>query len=126
MPSAFITDFKYGMDRTRKRIAGIPGSLWVGKNVVISRGGDIERAKSFVQTYNLPAGTKGLAALRGQLFVFGDGAAPFGMPTGVQYQQLSSFDGTALTEILDVKSAGGALYVIARFASGYIAHYYNG
>jgi hypothetical protein len=126
MPSVFLTDFKFGMDRTRKRIAGVPGTLWIGKNIVISRGGDIERARRFVPTYTLPAGTFGLGAVRGQLWVFGSGAAPGGLPTGIQYQQLVSPDASAMTGVLDVKTVSGKLYVIARYASGHTYHFYNG
>lgn len=43
-----ISDFKFGMDRRRKRISGVPGTLWTLKNAHISRGGDIERAKKQV------------------------------------------------------------------------------
>jgi hypothetical protein len=52
---AIVTDFKFGIDRRRERVAGIPGTLWLGKNVLISRGGDVQRAKKMVSTYTLPA-----------------------------------------------------------------------
>lgn len=126
MTSVFLTDFKFGMDRRRKRIAGVPGTLWLGKNVVISRGGDIERARRFVPTYTLPTGTFGLASTRGQLYTFGSGNTPVGLPTGVQYQRLQSPDAAAMTQILDVKTVGGKFYAIARFASGHTYHFYDG
>ena len=52
-------------------MAGVPGTLWLGRNVVISRGGDIERMKKFVPKYELPAGTFGMTEILGQLYVFG-------------------------------------------------------
>ena len=58
MGDIFLSDFKYGMDRRRTRVAGTPGTLWNAQNVVITRGGDIERAKRFVPTYTLPAGRR--------------------------------------------------------------------
>ena len=123
-----IVDFKYGMDRRRKRVAGVPGTLWLGKNVQISRGGDIERAKKFVSTYALPAGqTFGLGGTRGQLYTFGSlASASVTMPNGVQYQQLAAPSGAAMTQVLDVKAVAGNLYVIARYADGNIFHFYNG
>lgn len=127
MGTIFIQNFKFGMDRRRKRMAGVPGTLWVGKNVVISRGGDIERAKKFDRTHTLPtSSTFGLSAVRGQLYTFGSGATPADMPADVQYQRLQSPDATAMTELLDVKTFDGKFYAIARYASGHIYHFYDG
>jgi hypothetical protein len=124
--SIFLTDFKYGLDRRRERVAGLPGTLWVARNVQITRGGDIERPKRFVPTYTLPAGqTFGMGSVGGQLYVFGSVSNP-GVPTGVQYQQLSAPSGAAMTQVLDVRAAGGKLYVIARYADGNLFHFYDG
>ena len=126
MANFTITDFKWGMDRRRERTAGIPGTLWVGKNVHISRGGDVQRAKKFVPTYALPADTFGLGQLRGQLFVFGSAVAPT-LPVGLQYQRLQAADTTSsMVELLDVDTFDGAFYVIARFNNGNIHHFYDG
>lgn len=126
MGSVFLQDFKFGMDRRRARVASTPGTLWTAENVVITRGGDIERAKKFVSTYTLPAGqTFGLAELRGQLWTFGTATAPV-VPVGVNYQQLVSPSGAAITAILDARASGGKLYVIVQFADGNIFHYYDG
>lgn len=126
MGSIFISNFKFGMDRRRERVAGVPGTLWIGKNVVVNRGGDIERAKRFLPTYTLPAGkTFGLGAVHGQIYTFGSVPNP-GVPLGVQYQQLAAPSGAAMTQVLDVRTAGGSLYVIARYADGNIFHFYNG
>lgn len=119
------TDFKYGLDRRRQRVAGIPGTLWTIENAHISRGGDIERAKKFVSKYTLPSGTFGLAQNQGQLFVFGSAAAPT-MPLGVQYQQLAAPSTPTMTEVLDARSFDGKLYVIARYDDGNVYHFYNG
>lgn len=121
-----IQDFKFGQDRRRERVAGIPGTLWLGKNVHISRGGDVQRAKKFVGIYTLPANTFGLGQLRGQLYVFGSAASPT-MPTGLQYQRLQAADASAaMVEVLDVDTYDGKFYVIARFANGDIHHFYDG
>jgi hypothetical protein len=71
------------MDRRRQRVAGTAGTLWSLQNGVISRGGDIERAKKFVSTYTLPAGTFGMAKVRQQLYVFGSADLVASMPRGV-------------------------------------------
>lgn len=127
MPAIYITDFKYGIDRRRQRVAGVPGTLWTGQNVQISRGGDIERCKRFTPTYTLPAAqTFGLGAVGGQIYVFGSVATPASMPNGVQYQRLQAPSGAAMTQVLDVEAANGQLYVIAAYADGNIYHFYNG
>lgn len=126
MGSIFLENFKFGMDQRRQRVAGTNGTLWNAKNVVISRGGDIERAKAFVPTYNLPAGqTFGLGTVRGQLYTFGSVPNP-GVPLSIQYQQLVAPSGAAMVQVLDVRAADAALYVIARYADGNIYHFYNG
>lgn len=121
-----ISDFKYGMDRRRPQTSGVPGTLWILKNAVITRGGDIERAKKFAQVYSLPAGTVGLYPIKRQLFVFGSAATPGGMPTGVQYQQLAAPSTPTLNRIYDAKGFNGQIYAIAGYDDGNIYHFYNG
>jgi len=121
-----IADFKYGMDRRRPQTSGVPGTLWILKNAVITRGGDIERAKKFVPVDVLPAGTFGLYSIRGQRYVFGSGTTPVGMPTGVRYVQLAAPSAPAMTRIFDVRGFDGKLYVVAGYADGNIYHFYNG
>lgn len=127
MPYQVIEDFRLGMDRRKSRVAGVPGSLWLLKNAVIGRGGEIERAKKFVSTYTLPvAETFGLALVGDDVYVFGSLAAP-AVPAGVTYQQLAHPDGTtAMTKVLSRDISQGKLYVIAEFADGSIHHYYDG
>lgn len=126
MGAITLKDFKYGMDRRRKRVASLPGTLWVGKNVQISRGGDIERPRRLTPTYSLPFGsTFGLAAVQGQLYVFGS-ASMVAVPNGVLYQQLVSATGSNMVAVLDVKAFSGNLYVIARYDDGNVYHFYNG
>lgn len=126
MAYVLIEDFKYGMDRRRPRFAGLPGTLWLGENVHLSRGGDIERAKKFVPVHNLPAGTFGLSQVNGRLYVFGSGDLAATMPAGVQYQRLQSPSAAAMSRILDVKKFDNAIYAIAEYADGGRYHFYNG
>jgi len=126
MAQVEIKDFKYGLNRRRPRIAGVPGNLWNLINGHISRGGDIESAKKFVSTYTLPASTFGLGQINGQLFVFGSADLAASMPVGVQYQRLASATAAAMTRVLHNNTYGGKHYVIAEYVDGAIEHFYNG
>jgi hypothetical protein len=121
-----IDDFRVGMDRRRKRVAGQPGSLWTLKDGHLTRGADIERRKRFVSRYTLPAGSRGLASIRSQLYTFGSADLAGDTPLGVTYQRLQAPSAPVLTKILDVKSFQGLLYVIAEYDDGSIYHFYNG
>lgn len=125
MSYLLIEDFRFGIDRRRKRVAGTPGTLWVGKNVHITRGGDIERRKKFVPEYAVP-GTFGAAVLRSQLYVFGSADLAATMPIGVQYQRLQAPSSAAMAGVLAVKAFSGKLYVIAEYVDGNIYHFYDG
>lgn len=61
MTNLYIDDFKLGLDTRRSILAAEPGSLQQLDNCVITDGGEIEKAASFVQVAGLPVGlTKGL------------------------------------------------------------------
>ena len=126
MPYLHISDFKYGMDRRRSQFSGIPGTLWILRNAFISRGGDIVRAKKFDPAYSLPAGTFGLAGLKGQPYVFGSATSPVGLPFGVQYQQLAAPSTPTMVRVLDAKPVDGKLYVVAEYDNGNVYHFYDG
>lgn len=113
------------MDRRRPRGSGVPGSLWTAKNVVITRGGDIENAKKWVDIFDLPPGTFGLAQAKGQLFAFGSADLSASMPIGVQYQRLQAST-AVMVRVLDAKLFDGKFYVIAKFDDGTLYHFYNG
>lgn len=125
MPYLHIKDFKNGLDRSRPKANGIPGSLWRAENCVISRGGDVVKAKKFVPLYSLPEGdTFGLALVRNQLRVYASSSVT--VPAGISLQVLTAPNTPNLEKILDVKTPGGYDYVIAKFDDGSIHHYYNG
>lgn len=126
MPYLSVADFKYGMDRRRPRIAGLPGTLWTLKNAVITRGGDIERIKKWVAEYTLPAGTFGLAGLRGLPYVFGKAASVANLPPDISYQQLSYGGAATLVKVHDAKPFDGKMYVTSEWSDGHIRHFYNG
>lgn len=120
-----IDSFRFGVDRRRPRYAAVPGTLYAGKNVHISRGGDVERAKKFVSLYALPAGTFGLGQINGQLWVFGSSDLSASMPAGVQYQRLQ-LSSAAMVRVLSNRVFGNKHYVIAEYDDGSIAHFYDG
>lgn len=125
MPYVLIDSFKFGVDRRRPRYAAVPGTIYAGKNIHLSRGGDIQRAKKFVSQYPLPAGTFGLGQINGQLWVFGSANAPGSMPAGVQYQRLQ-LDTANMTAVLSQKTFDNKHYVVAEFDDGNIGHFYDG
>ncbi len=125
MPYLLISDFKFGMDRRRERVSGIPGTLWTGKNVYITRGGDIQRTKKFVSRFTLPAGSHGLATVGEQLFVFDETDLSGTMPAGVNFQRLQAPSAPAMTRILDAKAFAGLIYVIAEYDDGNVFHFYD-
>lgn len=124
MPYQLISSFKAGMDRRRPKVIGAQGSLWRAENVVLSRGGDIEKAKRFVSAYTLPSGTFGLAPVNGALQVYATSSKT--VPAGVTCQVLTVSGSPGLERILDVKVADGKPYVIAKFDNGDIHHFYDG
>ena len=123
-----IEDFKIGLDRRKSQFAGIPGSLWEAENCHITRGGEVERCKKFVQKYSLyPNATFGLLAVKGKLHVFGSSPEPVGHPVTIAYQRLQHPDGmTPMISILDAQAFDGKAYTIAKFADGNIFHFYDG
>ncbi|MER9685911.1 hypothetical protein [Mesorhizobium sp. M0139] len=104
----------------------MPGTLWKLLNAVITRGGDIERAKKFESTYVLPAGTFSAYSVRRQLYVFGSASTPAGIPVGVRYQQLAAPGAPAMTGVLDAKGPSGKVYAIATYVDGNTYHFYDG
>lgn len=119
MPYLVIEDFKAGLDKRRLPQAAAAGSLTTLKNAHINRGGEIEKAKAFVQKYTIPAGTFGLAALGDDLYVFGSEDDP-GMPTDITYQQLvhEDDDTIAMSEFLGADVFAGVLFALAAFENG--------
>ncbi len=127
MPYFVIEDFKQGLDSRRMEQATNPSALVKLENGHINRGGEIEKAKAFVATYALPAGTFGLAALVSDLYVFGSGTDP-GVPAGITYQQLAHEGGSppAMTAFLNSDVFAGAIFAIAEYETGARRAFYDG
>lgn len=126
MGRIWVKEFTGGLD-TRRMAATTPGGVLVkATDGHITAGGEFEQRAAFVSTYDLPAGTVGLAQTSSGLVVFGSIVAPT-MPSGVSYQRLQHSDGTtAIDKVLSVDLYGGKLYVVAQFADGTIFHFYDG
>ena len=126
MAFIFVNAFKSGLDARRSRITAQQGSLSVGKNIHINRGGEVEKRKAFVPFATLPSGqTKGLWATKNGIYVFGS-AASLSVPAPIRYQRLTSPSGSTLLEVLSVDTYNGAPYVVAKFTDGGVHHFYNG
>lgn len=124
MTYVLIEDFKGGIDSRKSRATTNAGSLYDLIDGHITRGGEIEQRKAFVQKYILPAGTYGLASVSGTLYSFGSVSDP-GPPSGVTYQRLQK-GALTMTDIVDTEVFDGKLYVIATFSDGKNYHFYNG
>jgi hypothetical protein len=125
MPYVHVLDFRGGLDRRKSIVTLQAGALWVGDNVVLTRGNEIEKRRSFAPTITLPAGTIGLATTATNVYVFGSGANP-GVPAGVLYQQLLPPGGASVTVLEDYDLFNGKIYAVARDTAGGIHHYYDG
>jgi hypothetical protein len=71
MPYVLVEDFRSGLDTRRTNVTSVPGSLLTLTNAHITRGGEIEKRRAFVELADLPSETEGLAAAGGQIYVFG-------------------------------------------------------
>lgn len=125
MSTIWIQKFKSGLDARRLPEATGSGALIRAVDGHITRGGEFEKRAAFVSTYTLPAGTVGLAADADGIYVFGEDAAPVGIPTGVSYQELPNFD-TSLERVVSWDLFEGKLYVVGGFEDGGVEHYYDG
>lgn len=121
-----VEDFKSGLDVRRNQFTSMPGTLQELVNAHITRGGDIEKRKAFVDKGTFPANTFGLAADTLGLVTFGSIAPPGGLPAGVRYQQLQAPSGGSMTSLDAVDLFGGLLYVAATFSDGNQWHFYDG
>jgi len=125
LPYFVVGRFPGGLDVRKPEFGADPGTASVAENVHLTRGGDWEVRKAFVEAYTLPADTFGLGRQANGLYVFGSASAP-SMPSGVTYQRLQHPTAQAMTDILSVDLFNGLLYVVAEFADGSTYHFYNG
>lgn len=121
-----IEDFRSGLDVRRSPWSSPAGTLQILLDGHITRGGEIEKRKTFADKSALSALTFGLAADQGGLVTFGSVSTPDDLPAGVRYQRLVAPDGAAMTGISSTTSFNGMLYVVADFSNGMQWHFYDG
>lgn len=126
MGTIWVKEFTGGLDVRRLPETTSGGVLMKAVDGHINRGGEFEKRAAFVPVYSLPTGaTKGLAAGKSSLYVFGD-AAPPSLPVGVSYQRLQAPDGTtALTRVPSYDLYAGKIYAVGNFADGSRYHFYD-
>lgn len=96
------------------------------KNAHITRGGEIEKRKKFVEKYSLPAGeTFGLKVFSAGVYVFGS-VATSAVPAGVTYQRLQHPLSLSMTALLDATVFDGKVYAIAQYSDDSVHHFYDG
>lgn len=121
-----IEDFRSGLDVRRSPWSSPAGTLQVLNDAHITRGGEIEKRKAFVEMGVFPAGTFGLAADKDGLVTFGSAATPGALPAQVRYQRLQSPNGAQMIGVDATTLFTGRLYTVARFADGKQWHFYDG
>lgn len=132
MAYVLVENFSGGVDRSRPRYVGAPGSMWSGINGHLTRGGDFEKRMAFVKKYSLSTGqTVGLAKTTAGLYVFGwlpQASLAVAIPAGVNYMKLThpTDSSQAITSILSWDLYNGKIYAIVQYANTDIRHFYDG
>ncbi len=119
MGTLWLRSFTGGLDARRLPETSPGGTLIYGKDGHINRGGEFEQRADFIPVYELPAGeTKGLAATKAGLWVFGHQASVAGLPSGVNFRQIPHPSGEALAEVKFVALFRGRVQSIGYFIDG--------
>lgn len=127
MAYAEIKDFRQGLDTTRDPIVGDSGTLHECINAHITRGGDVQSAKAFVEDTVLASGSFGLhKGPNKKLYVFGSDAAPTNLPGHIIYQRLQHASSGDMVALLDAENYNGVVTALAEFDDGNIYAYYDG
>lgn len=121
-----IEDFRSGLDVRRSPWSSPAGTLQVLTDAHITRGGEIEKRKAFVEMGTFPATTFGLAADKDGLVTFGSAASPGVLPSGISYQRLQSPNNADMVGVDATTLFTGNLYVVARYTDGEQWHFYDG
>ena len=120
-----ISDFQAGLDVRKSSLTAPAGTLRRCINAHVTRGGEIERRKGFVEVGDFDPDTFGLHTVEDQLYTFG--ASPdMARPPGVNYQQLTAGNDSPLRRLLSTTNFEGAIYAIGEFQDGNVLHFYDG
>lgn len=121
-----IEDFRSGLDVRRSPWSSPAGTLQVLNDGHITRGGEIEKRKAFVEIGTFPEGTFGLAADKNGPVTFGSNPQPAGLPPGVNYHRMLPSGGQIMVGIDAVTLFAGNIYAVGRYIDGQQRHFYNG
>lgn len=132
-----IEDFKGGLDVRRSRFTSVAGTLQQLVNAHITRGGDIEKRKAFVDITPAFNGTAlrdmnhviAMAADSAGLIAIGNsGPSSTNLPAGMRYMQLKHpYSSSALiTSVPAWTNFGGKLYCAVNYDDGSQWHWYDG
>ena len=132
-------NFSKGIDVRRNPLSSDSGSLRVAKDVVITRGGDLEKRENFNHVATLPEGAIGLYEYSNQLYTFGSAdlsVSDLNIPNlnYVRLERSGNPQGTSavLEKILSVdfyKNQGEGsvrVYAITKWGDGKVINFYNG
>jgi hypothetical protein len=115
MPYYNVKDFQRGLDTRRMVETTEAGSLIKGRNLVITRGGEIERRKAFVPVLALPPGTHGMYVDDSKNFHVWHTVATPAPVARVVYHKLTHPQGLALERIRCVRWFNTKFFVVAMF-----------
>lgn len=121
-----IEDFRSGLDVRRSPWSSSAGTLQVLTDAHITRGGEIEKRKAFVEVGTFPQFTYGLAADRDGLVTFSSDANQGPMPPGVRHQILQSPTTAGMVGVETTTLFTGRLYVVGNYGDGQQWHFYDG
>ena len=126
MGTIWVREFTGGLDARRLPESSPGGTLILGVDGHITRGGEFEQRADFVAAYTLPTGlTRGLAATPAGLIVFGHQSAPT-LPAGIAYQRLQHPSGEALAGVPYWSQFKGKVQAIGEFSDGSRYMFYDG
>ena len=127
-----VENFSAGLDTRRHPLTAKAGTLQKLDNAHISRGGEIEKRKAFVEFAALSSGlTFGMEATADTIYVFSSNPGTMATPAGITWQRLTHPDGPLdsnhyMNEVVYSTLYGGKPFVIAKFGTGDVFPYYDG
>ena len=122
-----VENFSAGLDTRRHPLTAKSGTLQRLDNAHISRGGEIEKRKAFVEFATLNSGiTFGMEATAETIYVFGSYEGSVTTPTGITFQRLRHPDGLTMTKVVHSSLYGGKPFVVAEYTDGHRYCFYDG
>ena len=121
-----LMSLRGGINRLRVKGGADKSSLYDLVNGYVTIDGSIASRQGSAKSYDLPAGTKGLCAFQGSLYVFAASVVG-GMPSGVKLCVLPHpTDGTRTIRYIHFAAPFmGRLYVVVEFDNGDVFHYWK-